>query len=221
MTEKQDVVAGQTLCDRTEARASLEAKKKQLELTLSQSPVTIAPSIGLQMPPPDFSVEEAAIKVAEAELVRVESLPQIQFVHTDINGSYFQQTTEPQKWQQQLDRQQQVGEARYRLSEAIANLNIAKARRQQEEFLWMSGQAGQAQQLVLEQARSQQQLSYQKAMLTSDLQELDEKLENLTSVKSPYSGRIRKVQILGQNDRTLQVEITLVANEITDSSTSR
>lgn len=221
VAENQDVIAGQILCDRTEARAALEAKKKQLELTLAQSPVTIAPSVGLQMPPPDFSVEEAAIKQAEAELARIESLPEIQFVHTAIDGGYFRQVGEPDRWQQYLDRQQQIGDARYRVSSAIANLNTAKAKRQQEEFLWMSQQASQSQQLVLEQARSQQQAAYQKAMLTSDLQELEEKLETLTSVKSPYNGRIRKVKILGQSDRTLSVEITLVANEIANSPIPR
>jgi biotin carboxyl carrier protein len=211
--EKDRVIEGQTLCDRTEARAELEAKKQQLELTLQQQPISVSPSMPLQLPPADYSVEEMAIKSAQAELARLEMLPSPQFMHKD---PWFQEAVEPQKWQENLDRQQQIAEARYRVGEAMAMLNQAKARRQQEELTFLQQQQLSQQQLLLDQQRSQQQSSYQKAQLLNDLQELEEKIEQITAIKSPYAGSVRRVKILGQNDRTIQVEISLIANSPTD-----
>jgi biotin carboxyl carrier protein len=212
VAEKDSVQAGQVLCDRTEARATLEAKKQQLELALTQQPIAIAPSMALQLPAADFSVEEMGVKAAEAELARAESLPEVQFVSTDIDNNWFRQTTEPERWREHLQRQEQIANARYQLGEAIASLNQAKIKRQNDEFLFLQQQQQQSQQLLLEQQRSQQQSSYQRAMLLNDLQEIEEKMEAITSIKSPYAGSIRRVKILGQSDRTIQVEISLIAD---------
>lgn len=212
VVEKQAVTQGQVLCDRTEARATLEAKKQQLELTLQQQPISVSPAMPLQLPPADYSVEEMAIKVAEAELARLEMLPSTQFVHTNIEGGYFQQTLEPERWQQQLDRQQQIAQTRYQVGEAMAALNQAKAKRQQEELMFLQQQQLSQQQLLLDQQRSHQQQSYQKAQLLNDLQDLEEKIEQITAIKSPYAGSIRRVKVTGQSDRTIQVEISLIAN---------
>lgn len=207
--EKDRVIEGQTLCDRTEARAELEAKKQQLELTLQQQPISVSTSMPLQLPPADYSVEEMAIKAAQAELARLEMLSPPQFMHKD---PWFQEAVEPQKWQENLDRQQQIAEARYRVGEAMAMLNQAKARRQQEELAFLQQQQLNQQQLLLDQQRSHQQSSYQKAQLLNDLQEIEEKIEQITAIKSPYDGSIRRVKVTGQNDRTIQVEISLIAN---------
>lgn len=213
--EKDRVIEGQTLCDRTEARAELEAKKQQLELTLQQQPISVSPSMPLQLPPADYSVEEMAIQSAQAELARLEMLPSPQFMHKD---PWFQEAVEPQKWQENLDRQQQIAEARYRVGEAMAMLNQAKARRQQEELTFLQQQQLNQQQLLLDQQRSHQQSTYQKAQLLNDLQEIEEKIEEMTAIKSPYDGSIRRVKVTGQSDRTIQVEISLIATTQTDET---
>lgn len=208
VTEKQTVVAGQVLCDRTEARAALEAKKQQLELTLSQQPIAVPVTPLMQLPPADFSVEETQVAAAEAELARLESSPSPQFMHRD---PWFQEVAEPERWQQQLDQQQQIANARYRVGETMAALNAAKAQRQQEELTFLQQQQLNQQQLLLEQQRAGQQQSYQKAQLLNDLQDIEEKIELITAIKSPYRGSIRRVKILGQSDRNIQVEISLIA----------
>lgn len=215
VTEKQTVTQGQTLCDRTEARATLEAKKQQLELALQQQPISVSPAMPLQLPPADFSVEEIAIKAAQAELARLEMLPSPQFMHKD---PWFQEAVEPQKWQENLERQQQIANARYQVGEAMAALNQAKAKRQQEELTFLQQQQLSQQQLLLDQQRSHQQASYQKAQLLNDLQELEEKIEEITAIKSPYDGSIRRVKVTGQSDRTIQVEISLIATTQTDET---
>jgi hypothetical protein len=37
-------------------------------------------------------------------------------------------------------------------------------------------------------------------------------MEQITAIKSPYAGSIRRVKVTGQSDRTIQVEISLIAN---------
>ena len=93
----------------------------------------------------------------------------------------------------------------------MAALNAAKAQRQQEELIFLQRQQLNQQQLLLEQQRAGQQQSYQKAQLLNDLQDIEEKIELMTAINSPYSGSIRRVKILGQSDRNIQVEISLIA----------
>ena len=45
--------------------------------------------------------------------------------------------------------------------------------------------------------------------LQTQLDKVDEELEQLTSVYSPYRGKVRRVKILGQNERSITAEVTL------------
>ena len=45
--------------------------------------------------------------------------------------------------------------------------------------------------------------------IQTQLDKVDEQLEQLTSVYSPYRGKVRRVKILGQNERSINVEVTL------------
>jgi chromosome segregation ATPase len=45
--------------------------------------------------------------------------------------------------------------------------------------------------------------------LASQLDTVDEELDKLTSVYSPYRGKVRRVKILGQNERSITAEVTL------------
>ncbi|PSB08895.1 hypothetical protein C7B62_15080 [Pleurocapsa sp. CCALA 161] len=45
--------------------------------------------------------------------------------------------------------------------------------------------------------------------LQTQLDKVDEELEQLTSVYSPYRGKVRRVKILGQNERAITAEVTL------------
>jgi hypothetical protein len=206
--EKQAVSVGQTLCDRTEQRQALESKKQQLELSLQQKPTVSIASDNLELPPADFSVYEAAIIAARTELNRLESLPIVETFHCDTTMA---QIMEPQRFNQQQEQQQQIAQARYELAEAISDLNEAKMERQEQEFRWLSQQQSQQQQLLIEQQKSEQQWQFQKAMILNDLQEIEEKLENITAVKSPYSGNVRRVKVVSQSERNINIEISLIA----------
>ncbi len=53
--------------------------------------------------------------------------------------------------------------------------------------------------------RQQEQIT----SLQTQLDKVDEELDKLTSVYSPYRGKVRRVKILGQNERTITAEVTL------------
>ncbi len=87
------------------------------------------------------------------------------------------------------------------LEAAVARLDAAKSADQQRRY-----------QHSLEMSRYQtnlQRQQYQLASLVNQLQEVEAKLEEIVAVRSPYSGRVRRVKILGQNDRLITAEVTL------------
>ena len=45
--------------------------------------------------------------------------------------------------------------------------------------------------------------------LQLQLDQVDDDLENLVSVYSPYRGKVRRIKILGQSERNINVEVTL------------
>ncbi len=208
VAKKQAVTVGQTLCDRTEKRASLESKKQQLELSLQQKPMVSVAAEQLTLPPADFSTYETAMNAARAELSRLQSLPTIETFHYD---NTMAQIMEPQRFNQQQKQQQQIANARYQLAEAISNLNEAKMKRQEDKFKWLSQQQQRQQNLLIQQQEAEQQWNYQKAMILNNLQEVEEKLEQITAVKSPYAGNVRRVKVVSQSERNINVEISLIA----------
>ena len=95
------------------------------------------------------------------------------------------------------------------LEAAVARLDAAKSAYQQRQY-----------QHSLEMSRlmtNRQRQQYQLAELVNQLQEVESKLDEIVEVRSPYSGRVRRVKILGQNDRLITAEITLDIRQRTDN----
>ncbi len=70
------------------------------------------------------------------------------------------------------------------------------------------------QQLELERQRANraQQLTereYSKAQIAAQIQEVDNAISQLGTVKAPYEGTIKKVKWTGQSDNVLTAELTL------------
>ncbi|MEA5498028.1 hypothetical protein [Limnoraphis robusta] len=207
VSEKETVGAGQLLCDRTEQRQALENKKQQLELSLSQRPSIQTTTEQLTLPPADFSVYEASIIAARSELARLENLRPIETLHYD---EHLAMLAEPERWNAQQQQQEEISKARYELAEAISDLNEAKMERQDQEFRWLSQQQRQQQDLIISQQQSEQQWNFQKTMILNSIQEIEEKLEEVVAVKSPYSGSVRRVKVVSQNERIINVELTII-----------
>jgi hypothetical protein len=109
---------------------------------------------------------------------------------------------------------------------AVKQLEIAKARlisakeaRQQAEhnhYLENNRRAIaiQNQQLELERQRTiragqLQEREYSKAQLKAKIQEIDNAINQLSTVKAPYSGKIRRIKWQGQDNHHISVELTL------------
>ena len=153
------------------------------------------------VPVPKFQSELAALKQAQFNLDtivhQINNFDQ-KFYHKD---SWHVQVFESEKVQQLAQLKRQELAASINVERAIASLDEAKLnyRRQQYEH---SLKVSDYQTLI---SKQQEQIN----SLQSQLDKVDEELEQLTSVYSPYRGKVRRVKILGQNERSINVEVTL------------
>jgi hypothetical protein len=70
----------------------------------------------------------------------------------------------------------------------------------------------------LQQTESERQVllaerEYSQAQIETQIQEIDYQIEQLSTVKAPYEGTIKKVKWIGQSDHTLTALITLAVND--------
>lgn len=95
--------------------------------------------------------------------------------------------------------------------------SVTAARRAEEK--------NQAQQSYYRQLQDFQQQerdrSFQLAQLTSKIAEVNEKLSTISVVTSPYSGKVRRVKVMGQTNNSLSVELTLVVGRSDAAGGSR
>lgn len=201
--EGDRVIAGQTVCDRTMERERLEAKKAQLEVAMEQMTLPLSPIA--ELPPPNFALEEQAIEAATAQLQSFDYayIPESQF-HPELE--FLSKLHEPKIWEAKAQLQQEKLKAAIAVSTATAQLEKARADYQQRQYEHSLN-------LVRHQTEMQRQ-QFQLASLASELEQVEAKLNDITSVRSPYAATVRRVRILGQSDRTIQTEIFLdVQNE--------
>ncbi len=192
------VKKGDVVSDRTLERQRLESKKQQLEnaIELLSLPLTELS----QLPDPNFDSEKAALKKARLKLDEatraVENYPGLQFKDEALSVAM-----EPQKVKELARLKQRQLEASINLEAAVARLSEAKTRYQREKYQHSI-------QLAAYQTSLQRQ-QYQLASLVSQLQKVEDDLSKIVAVNSPYSGRVRRVKITGQNERLITAEITL------------
>lgn len=114
----------------------------------------------------------------------------------------------------------EVGKAQANVRLAQSRLDTAKTKRGYDEYQHSINKARRAEesnQFAQNQVRQQQEYSQQQrdrefqiAQLKAKLGEIDQQLGELSIVKSPYSGTIRRIKSAGQTNQNLQFEITLV-----------
>jgi hypothetical protein len=116
-----------------------------------------------------------------------------------------------------------VSSARARLELAQSKLMKAKSDRQITEYNHSINttrrieEANQAQIAYNRQQQEYQQQARDKEFkvtsLTNNISEIKDKLNDLATVQSPYSGQIKKIKFENQTDNTIKVEITLVPEQ--------
>ena len=197
--EGQRINVGDIISDRTAERTKLQAKLQRLSASLSRAKLPLREL--KPVPVPKFQTELIALKQAQFNLdaivQQINNFDQ-KFHHKD---PWHVQVFESEKVQQLAELKRQELAASINVEKAIAALDEAKLNYQKQQY-----------EHSLKVSDYQTLMQRQQAQITSiqsQLDKVDEELEQLTSVYSPYRGKVRRVKILGQNERSINVEVTL------------
>lgn len=201
VAEGSQVIQGQVLSDRTEERQSLEAQKEQIEISVKQLSTPL--SQVAELPSGNFSIQEAAIDriKGEMDLLNQSKLEEAYRFKTP----QLRQLLETDKLKAQVEEKIKISESKARLAmelnQAIAGLDKARSDYQHQQYQHSLN-------LIRQQTEMQRQ-QYQAASLIAQKQEIESKLAEITQIKSPVSGKIRRIKTLGQKDRQISLEIVI------------
>lgn len=211
------VAVGDVLADRTRERTALQTQLAQTTLSLQRiqaqqvldppEPLPVPPVSGL--PPVFYGTQEATIAAIEDSI-------DLQKRKIDLLST-MPPSEVPPAMREHEDR---ILEGLYRdLELAQAELKQAQERRAHQEYehsLAMARRAEEANQQRLAHNQQRQQAeaqrrekTFQEAQLQAQIETINTRLSDLSTVRSPYAGTIRRVKWLGQSDNRLTVEITL------------
>jgi hypothetical protein len=212
IAEGSEVGAGQIISDRTDERQSLEAERDQIDNSIKQ--LSIPASQLAELPHPNFAVEEAAIAQLKNELKlldsrHLESQGEIFFRFKDENLKKLLEAEKLEKVavrvQESANNQVKLAETKAKLAgqlnSAVAALNKAKSNYQYQQYEHSLN-------LVRQQSEMQRQ-QYQVASLVGKKQEIEGKLREITQIKSPVAGKVRRIKNLGQKDRQINLEVVI------------
>jgi hypothetical protein len=213
IAEGSEVAAGQIISDRTEERESLEAQRNQIDISIQQ--LSVPMSKIAEVPAPNLAIQEAAIARIKGEMQLIENQQNLPtaakhfFRFKDerlkvlLEGDKLNKVAESVK--AEAENKAKIAEAKARLAmelnQAIAALDKAKSDQQQQQYEHSLN-------LIRQQSEMQRQ-QYQVASLVAQKQEIESKLREITQIKSPVSGRVRRIKNLGQKDRAINLEVVI------------
>jgi hypothetical protein len=213
ITEGSQVAQGQVLSDRTEERQSLEAQKQQIEISIKQLSAPL--SKVAELPSGNFAIQEAAIARIKSEIELMDnqpSLPATPAPFFRFKEENLRKLLEPEKMDKvaeairtEASERAKVSEAKAKLAlelnQAIAALDKAQSDRQHQQYQHSLN-------LIRQQSEMQRQ-QYQIASLVAQKQEIESKLREITQIKSPVAGKVRRIKNLGQKDRQINLEVVI------------
>ncbi|NEP23040.1 hypothetical protein [Moorena sp. SIO3I6] len=172
MKQGDRVKVSETLSDRTAQRKTLEARRNQLQIAINQMSLPLPP---IQQPPtPSFSEEEAAIAKARNDLalveMEIEAAPPLRFKMDYLNVIHDQDKIQKRQRLQEKRIKTQIA-----IDSAIARLNAAKTRYQQQIYRHSL-------EMMTYQTNLQRQ-QYQLASLVKQSQEVEKELAELSIVR--------------------------------------
>jgi biotin carboxyl carrier protein len=216
ISEGSQVVVGQIISDRTEERQSLEAQKEQIEISIKQLSTPL--SQVAELPSGNFSIQEAAIARIKSEMELIDSKPSLPATPAPFfrfKDEKLRNLLEAEKINKIADgirieasERAKVSEAKAKLAlelnQAIAALEKAQSDHQHQQYQHSLN-------LIRQQSEMQRQ-QYQVASLVAQKQEIEGKLREITQIKSPVAGRVRRIKNLGQKDRAINLEVVIDVN---------
>jgi hypothetical protein len=224
------VMVGQVLSDRVKDRQRLDAQRKQLELQIAKVSQTIPKPLPLrQIPPiaglpaPSFlenvaDIEATKLKIEKANRERENQQRKLDQLMA-IPQNDIPQAVIPHEQELLKQREREVSQANAELDISRARLGAAQGERQYREYLASlehSKREASIQQSQLEHQRQMQEWekqerdrSFQVAQLQEKLAVVDAQLQQISMVRSPYGGKVRRIKWTGQSNQDLTVELTL------------
>ena len=212
IAEGDSVTEGQIISDRTDERQSLVAERDQIDNAIKK--LSIPSSQLTELPAANFTVEEAAIYQikTELELLNAKPIAAHQETFFRFKDKRLQRLAEHDRLEKTAEKiaaatenQVKLAESKARLTgqlnSAVAALNKAKSNYQHQQYEHSLN-------LVRQQSEMQRQ-QYQVAGLVGNKQELEAKLRDITQIKSPVAGQVRRIKNLGQKDRTISLEVVI------------
>jgi DNA repair exonuclease SbcCD ATPase subunit len=211
------VEVNQVLADRTRQQQALQTQQTRVQLSLQkiQSQQVLEPPPPAPIPPVK-SLPVVTYGREEAAIATVQSNIDLQLRKLDLLTTMSPSEVPPAM----REHEERVLESLYReLEAAEAALKESQEKRAYQEYEYSLSLVRRVEE------ENQQRLSYneqlqrveqqrrerefQIAQLETQLQDISRQLAELSTVRSPYSGTIRRVKWLGQSDNRLTVEITL------------
>ena len=205
VSEGDFVSEGDVISDRSLLRQELQTKKKQLELAIKKESLNV-PKLINPLPAPNYYEELAAVSKAKIELELSKNTPQPNFRFTSPELRAIHEASLV-KEKANLDRE--IVRASSNYNQALAKLNAAKSEYQHKQYLHSLE--------VNRYEALQQQHEYELESLRQQLGDVERELEELVLVRTacssasltPHSGRVKRIKILGQSDRTITAEVML------------
>lgn len=213
IVEGSEVAAGQIISDRTEERESLEAQRNQIEIGIKQ--LSAPMSKVAELPPANFAIQEAAIARIKSEIELTDTKPPLPAAPTPFfrfKDENLRNLLEPEKVDKVAEAIRTEASERAKASEtkaklalelnqAIAALDKAQSDHQHQQYQHSLN-------LIRQQSEMQRQ-QYQVASLVAQKQEIEAKLREITQIKSPVAGKVRRIKNLGQKDRQINLEVVI------------
>jgi multidrug efflux pump subunit AcrA (membrane-fusion protein) len=224
--ERDRVMAGQVVSDRRPERERLATQLTQLKLRMNQLqastvnpvvPATVAP-----LPPPTFLEQVATIQAVQLKVEEANKRLSLQERKLDMlrglpEGEVPAATLEHE--QKQLEQhQREVTQAIAQVQLAQSKLSQAQKARAYQEYqhsLELAKLKTQQEEQRLTQQQQIRERSFQLAQLQAQRVSLENQLAQLSAVRSPYDGTVKKVKWIEQNDSTIRVELVLDVRERT------
>ncbi|NCR22920.1 MAG: hypothetical protein GPJ27_13755 [Microcystis aeruginosa L111-01] len=205
---------------------------KQLETKITQQKQKIAQLLTLS----EAEDKKLAMKPTDVRVASVPTRTFPTFVTIDgqalkgVDGQAPVKTIIEHERAKLSQRSAEWEQAKIQLEIANGQLSTAREKRLQEEYQLAVEENRRAitlrnQQLEVDKQRAVraaqlQEREYNKAVIRTRIQEIDDALVQLGTVKAPYPGTVKRLKWQGQNDHTLTVELTLDVDSPTGRSST-
>lgn len=233
VAEGDIVEVGQILADRDRQRERLEIQREQLQLALDRlESAVITPPLPpspvpemADLPAANYQEQHSQIDRARAEVETIEfavadKMAEIKALDRIPNLDPAVLEHERSKLEQ-LRRERSETLRDYQLS--LAQLTTARSQREHQEYLHrlsvaerVERQNQAALQYQAQLQRFEEQLrdrEYQLTQTRMRLNDVEKQISEIATVRSPYSGEIRRIRWIGQNpDGSLSVELSLMVD---------